>query len=207
MAGGGVMSKTFENQVQDFIKLRRSLGYRLDGQGKLLLAFGRFLDEIAHQGPITTDVTLRWAEAHQSTNPDRTAQRLGTIRSFLRHRAGFEPKTEIPPVQLLGCGIRRKPPHIYTQNEVDTLLHACRQLHPRNGLRPHTFKTLFSLLLSTGLRISEALHLEDCDVDLNAAVLTVRNGKFGKSRLVPLHATALRPLDRYMIHRDQLAPP
>jgi integrase/recombinase XerD len=66
---------------------------------------------------------------------------------------------------------------------------------------------LFSLLLSTGLRISEALHLEDCDVDLNAAVLTVRNGKFGKSRLVPLHATALRPLDRYMIHRDQLAPP
>jgi len=177
------MSTTFEDQVQDYITLRRGLGCRLDGQGKLLLDFGRFLDEIAHQGPITNEVALQWAGAHQSKNPDRTAQRLGIIRGFLRHRAGFEPATEIPPVQMLGCGIRRKPPHIYTQTEVDALLRACRELHPCNELRPHTFETLFSLLLSTGLRISEALHLEDRDVDLEAAVLTVRDGTpFGTRR-------------------------
>ncbi|MCP3956615.1 MAG: tyrosine-type recombinase/integrase [bacterium] len=200
------MSTTFTDQVQDYIKLRRGLGCRLDGQGKLLLDFGHFLDENAHQGPITTEVALRWANAHRSTNSDRTAQRLSTIRGFLRHRAGFEPATEIPPVQLLSWRVRRKPPHIYTQTEVDSLLNACKQLRPRNGLRPHTCETLFSLLLSTGLRISEALHLENRDVDLEAAVLTVRDSKFGKSRLVPLHATAQRPLERYMSHRDQVTP-
>ncbi|MFQ5516340.1 MAG: tyrosine-type recombinase/integrase [Acidimicrobiia bacterium] len=180
------MSTTFEDQVKSYIGLRRGLGCRIDDRGKLILSFGRFLDEIAHDGPITTEVALRWAEAHQSKNPDRTAQRLGIIRGFLRHRAGFEPATEVPPVQLLGCGIRRKPPHIYSQTEVDDLLRACRKLEPRNGLRPHTFETLFSLLLSTGLRISEALHLEDRDVDLKAAVLTVRDGKFGKPRVLGL---------------------
>ena len=200
------MSKTFVDQVQDYIELRRGLGCRLDGQGKTLLDFGRFLDLLGHRGPITTEVALRWAEASQSKSPDRTVQRLGTIRGFLRHRAGFEPATEIPPAQLLGCGVRRKPPHIYTQTEVVALLRACRKLRPQDGLRPHTFETLFSLLLSTGLRISEALRLEDRDVNLEAEVLTVRDGKFGKSRLVPLHVTALRPLCRYVSHRDKVAP-
>ena len=200
------MSTTFEDLVQDYLRLRRGLGCRLDGQGMILLDFGRFLDRIGHRGPITAEVALLWAEAPRSKDPDRTAQRLGTIRGFLRHRAGFEPATEVPPVQLLGCGIRRKPPHIYTQAEVAALLTACRRLRPVEGLRPHTYETLFSILLSTGLRISEALRLEDRDVDLEAEVLTVRDGKFGKSRLVPLHATALRPLGRYVSHRDQAVP-
>lgn len=205
MAGGDViMSTTFEDQVQDYLRLRRGLGCRLDGQGKLLLDFGRFLDLLGHRGPITTEVALEWAEAPQSKDPDRTAQRLGTIRGFLRHRAGFEPATEVPPAQLLGCGIRRKPPHIYTQTEAAALLRACRTLRPVGGLRPHTYETLFSLLLATGLRISEALHLEDRDVDLEAGVLTVRDGKFGKSRLVPLHATVRHPLGCYVSHRDQV---
>jgi integrase len=199
------MSTTFENQVLNYIALRRGLGCRLDGQGRILLDFGRFLDRTKHQGPITTEVALLWAEAPQSKDPARTAQRLGTIRGFLHHRAGFDPATEVPPTQLLGCGISRKPPHIYTQSEVDALLRACRKLRPVEGLRPHTFEVLFSLLLSTGLRISEALNLEDRDVNLEAEVITVRDGKFGKSRLVPLHATTVRPLGRYVSHRDQMA--
>jgi hypothetical protein len=78
MAGGDViMSTTFEDQVQDYLRLRRGLGCRLDGQGKLLLDFGRFLDLLGHRGPITTEVALEWAEAPQSKDPDRTAQRLG----------------------------------------------------------------------------------------------------------------------------------
>lgn len=200
------MSTTFESHVQDYLALRRGLGCRLDGQGKVLLDFGRFLDRIEHRGPITTQIALRWAEAPRSKDPDRTAQRLGTIRGFLRYRSGFDPATEVPPAQLLGCGIRRKPPHIYTQAEEETLLRATRVLRPRGGLRPHTYETLFSLLLSTGLRISEALHLEAHDVDLRAATMTVRDSKFGKSRLVPLHATALQPLKRYVRHRDEVAP-
>lgn len=199
------MTITFETHVNDYIRLRRGLGCRLDGQGKLLVDFGRFLDGLQHLGPITTEVALRWAVAPKSTDPRRTAQRLGTIRGFLRHRAGFDPATEVPPTQLLGCGIRRKPPHIYTQGEVRSLLEACMTLRPCGGLRPRTYETLFSLMLSTGIRISEALHLHDLDVDLKAGVLTVRNSKFGKSRLVPLHPTALRPLRRYVRLRDEVA--
>ncbi len=199
------MNMTFENQALEYIALRRGLGCRFDGQAKVLLDFGRFLDRIGYQGPITIEVALQWAQAPQSKDPARTAQRLGTIRGFLRHRAGFEPETQVPPTQLLGCGIRRKPPHIYTQSEIGALLLACRGLCPREGLRPHTYEVLFSLLLSTGLRISEALRLEDNDVNLKDKILTVRDGKFGKSRLVPFHATALQPLIGYVSHRDQVA--
>jgi len=202
MAGGAVMSMIYVDQVEKYLVLRRGLGCRLVGQGVILLDFGRFLDRIGHRGSITTEVALRWAKAPQSKDPNRTAQRLGTIRGFLRYCAGFDPNTEVPPTQLLGCGIRRKPPHIYSPDEIETLLQASRRLRPHGGLRPHTYEILFSLLLSTGLRISEALHLEDRDVDLKAGVLTVRDGKFGKSRLVPLHSTALVPLRRYVAHRN-----
>jgi integrase len=200
------MSLTFADQVEEYIVLRRGLGCRLDGQAKILLDFGEFLDRVGHRGPITTEVALRWAEAPQSKDPDQTARRVGTIRGFLRHRAGFDSATQVPPTRLLGCGIRRKPPHIFSQTEVESLIYACRRLRPRGGLRPHTYVTLFSLLLATGLRISEALNLQDHDADLKAGVLTVRDGKFGKSRLVPLHATALVPLRQYVGRRDSLAP-
>ena len=200
------MTGTFVEQVKDYLALRRGLGARLVGQGPLLLDFGRFLDRAACRGPITTELALRWAQAPRSTDPDQTARRLGAIRRFLRHRASFDPATEVPPPQLLGCGIRRRPPHIYSQAEVGALLQACKQLWPRHGLRPETYRTLFCLLLSSGLRISEALDLDDADVDLAAGVLTVRNGKFGKTRLVPLHPSAVGPLRRYVRHRNRLMP-
>jgi integrase len=206
MAGGEIMKTTFVKQVEEYLSLRRGLGSRLVKQGVLLLDFGRFLDQIEHSGPITAELALRWARAPKSKNPDQTARRLGTIRNFLRHRAGFDPATEVPPTKLIGRGIRRKPPHIYTQAEVEALLSVSRKLRPRGGLRPHTYTTLFSLLLSTGLRISEALYLEDSNVDLRKGVLTVCDGKFGKSRLVPLHSTALEPLHDYVAHRNHVAP-
>jgi integrase len=198
------VSKTFVNEVQDYLTLRRGLGCRLVGQGALLLDFGRFLDRLDHRGPITTELALRWAQAPRSKDPDQTARRLGAVRGFLRHRTGVDPATEVPAAQLLGSGIRRKPPHIYTQHEVKALLREAETLWPRGGLRPHCYVTLFSLLLCTGLRISEALHLEDRDVDLRAGILTIRDGKFGKTRLVPLHPTALAPLRRYRAHRLRL---
>jgi len=200
------MTATFVHQVEDYIALRRGLGARLHSQGPLLLNFGRFLDRAGHAGPITTDIALRWAQAPRSQDPAHTARRLGVIRAFLRHRAGFDPATEVPPSALLGCGIRRKPPHIYSPAEVQALLAACAHLWPRQGLRPLTYRTLFALQFATGLRISESLGLDDADVDLAHGVLTVRHGKFSKSRLIPLHPTALDPLRRYVADRDRVAP-
>lgn len=200
------MTATFVQQVEEYIALRRGLGARLRSQAPVLLDFGRFLDRAGHCGPITSELVLRWAQAPRSKDPAQTARRLGAVRSFLRYRAGFDPATEVPPPQLLGCGIRRKPPHVYSPVEVQTLLEACAQLWPRQGLRPRTYRTLFGLLFATGLRVSEALGLDDADVDLADGVLTVRHGKLGKRRLVPLHSTALAPLRRYVLDRDRVAP-
>lgn len=201
------MSQTFLQQVDEYVALRRRLGTRLVMQAALLRDFSRFLDGTGHVGPITAELALDWARAPRSKDPDQTARRLSVIRGFLRHRAGFDQATEIPPPDLLGSGIRRKPPHIYSEAEVKALLQQCAELRPRNGLRAHTYRTLFCLLFASGLRISEALHLDDVDVDLVEGVMTVRHGKFGKSRLVPLHATALVPLRRYVARRDATAPP
>lgn len=112
------MTATFMQQVEDYIALRRGLGARLRSQAPALLDFGRFLDRAGHFGPITSELALRWAQAPRSKDPAQTARRLGVIRNFLRHRAGFDPATEVPPPQLLGCGIRRKPPHVYSPAEV-----------------------------------------------------------------------------------------
>jgi integrase len=200
------MTATFVQQVEDYIALRRGLGARLHKQALSLLDFGRYLDRMGHCGPITTQLALRWAQAPRSKDPAQTARRLGVIRNFLRHRAGFDPATEVPPPQLLGSGIRRNPPHVYSPLEVQTLLEACSRLSPRKGLRPRTCRTLFALLFATGLRVSEALGLDDADVDLVDGVLTVRHGKLGKRRLVPLHSTALVPLRRYVLDRDRIVP-
>ena len=197
---------SFVEQVEDYLAFRRKLGCRLVGQGVLLLDFGRFLDRARVSGPITAELALQWAQAPRSRDPDQTARRLGAVRGFLRHHAGFDGATEVPPPQLLGCSIRRRPPHIYSRSEVEDLLRACSLLRPRGGLRPHMYRTLFSLLLASGLRISEALQLDDSDVDLVAGVLTVREGKFGKARLVPVHPTVVPPLRRYVQHRDHVMP-
>jgi len=200
------VTATFVQQAEGYIALRRGLGARLRHQATLLLDFGRFLDAVGHMGPITTELALRWAQAPHSKDPAQTARRLGSIRAFLRHRAGFDPRTEVPDTKLLGDGIRRKPPHIYSSSEVQALLTACALLRPTRGLRPLTYRTLFALLFATGLRISEALALDDADIDLDEGVLIVRHGKYGKHRVVPLHPTAIEPMQRYVRDRDRIAP-
>ena len=200
------MNETFLQQIDDYVALRRGLGTRLVQQGPLLRDFGRFLDNAGHTGPITMELALHWAQAPRSKGPDQTARRLGAIRGFLRHRSAFDPATAVPAPDLLGSGIRRRPPHIYSDAEVKTLQQQCATLRPRQGLRPHTNRTLFGLLFASGLRISEAFHLDNVDVDLVEGVVTVRNGKFGKSRLVPLHPTAIPPLQHYVAHRDSVVP-
>jgi integrase len=202
------MSAPYQRQAAEYLAMRRALGARMDYQGDLVLEFGRFLDRRSHRGPITTEIALLWSQAPKSKDPRQTARRLGAIRRFLMHRAGFDPRTEVPPVQLLGDGTRRKPPHIYTDDEICALLDACGRMWPGRGtFRLLAHRTVFALLFATGLRIAEALALDDADVDLDDAVVTVRHGKLGKSRLVPLHPTAVPPLRRYAEERDRVARP
>lgn len=199
------MSATFTELAEQFVAMRRGLGYRLERQTTYLRSFAAFVDRCGQDGPVPLALTVQWATATRSSDPHNPARRLAAVRGFLCHLAALDGATEVPPPGLLGPSHHRTPPHIYSDQEIASLLRAAGALSPRGGLRPDCYVTLFALLASTGLRISEALALARDDVDLVEGILTVRAGKGGKSRLVPLHPSALEPLGAYAARRDRLA--
>lgn len=199
------MTVTFTERVEQYIAMRRGLGYRLERQATYLRSFAGFLDRYGPNGPVGLELSVQWATATSSSDPHNPARRLSAIGGFLRYLAVLDGATEVPPPGLLGPSHHRTPPHVYSDEEIASLLQAAAELSPRGGLRPDCYVTLFALLATTGLRISEALALPRDDVDLAEGVLTVRAGKGGKARLVPLHPSALAPLGAYAARCDGLA--
>ena len=189
---------TMQAQVDAYLAVRRSMGFDLRIAGQQLLAFARFAAQTGHRGPLTVAVAVRWAQSARRATRLTWARRLQTLRPFMKYLAQFDAATETVPSGLFGPVHRRLVPHIYTEAEIAALLEAAAQLQPVTALRPVTYSTLFGLLASTGLRISEALALAPVDVDLTSASLTVRETKFRKSRLVPLHPTTVVALSRYV---------
>ncbi|MGH2608193.1 MAG: tyrosine-type recombinase/integrase [Tepidiformaceae bacterium] len=190
--------------VDEFLAVRRDLGFDVETLRWLLRDFGRYTVRIEHRGPITIDLAVRWALSSRSGEAVRAERRLWAVRQFARYRAAFDPTTEIPPAGLLGRRPQRKQPHIYSDAEICALLSECNRLRPPGGLCGTTYVTYFSLLTSCGLRLSEACRLRRRDVDLSSGLLTVRESKFRKSRIIPLHPTAVQALARYAARRDAL---
>ena len=188
--------------VEDYLALRRDMGFDVEQLGWLLRSFARYTEQTEHHGPLTVDLAVRWALSSRPGDPARGERRLWAVRQFARHRAAFDPATEVAPAGLLGRTPSRTPPHIYSDVEISALLRECRRLRPRGGLRPTTYVVFFSLLASTGLRLSEARRLDRRDVDLTHGLLTIRMSKFRKSRLVPLHPTSVQALTSYAARRD-----
>ena len=188
--------------VEEYLDYRRRLGFRLRVEGQMLLDFARYADRTGHRGPLTTELAVCWARLPADTTPLYQARRLEVVRCFARYRAIFDPGTEVPPERFLGSAHRRTAPHIYSEAELASLLAAARRLSSPIGLRPRTYATLIGLLSCAGLRISEALKLTRSDVDWHQGTLTIRETKFHKSRLVPLHPSAIRALLEYARFRD-----
>lgn len=193
---------TLRAAVQEYLTLRRGLGFTLREAGTALLEFVAFMEQ--HRASyITSRLALTWAQQPATVQPVRWAQRLSAVRGFARHRSATDPRTEIPPDGLLPHRPRRARPYLYSDDEIKGLLRAALTLPARGGLRPWTYHCLFGLLSVSGLRIGEARNLELQDVDLQAAVLTIRGAKFGKSRLVPLHASTRHTLAQYLARRKR----
>jgi integrase len=193
---------TLRTSVQDYLTMRRGLGFKLRDAGVGLLDFVAFMER--RRAPrITTDVALEWATKSKSAQPAAWARRLSFVRGFAHYRSAFDPRTQIPPASLLPYRPQRARPHIYTEQEIERLLTAARSLPPADGLRGWTYYALLGLLSVSGLRISEALNLRLTDLDLRESVLTIENTKFGKSRLVPLHPCTLNVLSDYLRRRDR----
>lgn len=196
---------TLEARVEQYLAERRRIGFELRTMAYGLARFARYVADAGHQGPLTVDLMATWARQAKAGHGDRTtsARRLKMLRPFTAWLRQFEPATEVPDEAVFGRVPGRMAPHIYREQEIIELLTAARQLGPPGGLRPAVIETLFGLIACTGLRISEALGLQDADVDLKAEVLTIRQGKFGKSRLVPLHPSAVEALARYRTQRSR----
>lgn len=187
--------------LQDYLAVRRGLGFKMRDAGLQLPEFVRFLEQ-RRASHITIALGLQWAQQPTSVQPPEWARRLSFVRGFARYRSATDPRTEIPPLGLLPHRARRAQPYLYTQEEVECLLRAALESSPATGLQPWTYYCLFGLLSVSGMRISEALDLKLNDVDLNTAVLTIRGTKFGKSRLVPVHASTRAVLAQYLARRD-----
>ena len=127
-------------------------------------------------------------ESQRDLQPVIWAQRLGVVRDFARYLSAFEPRTEVPPAELLPHRYRRRAPYLYTDQEIQKILAATLELYPPSGLGRWTYHTLIGLLSAPGMRPGEALNLELQDVDLKECISTVRGSKFGKSRWVVIHS-------------------
>jgi integrase/recombinase XerD len=197
--------KSLQNAIEDYIALRRSLGFKLDDMAADLTKFASFLEQKAAPY-ITTALALEWAMQSTDHLPSHWARRLGFVRVFARHWSATDPRTEIPPAGLLPFRAQRARPYFYTEQEIQRLLAAAKSLSPASGLRPWTYHCLFGLLAVSGLRISEVIKLERQDVDFYQGVLTIRQTKFNKNRLIPLHISTRDVLSEYAEHRDRLVP-
>ena len=188
--------------IDAYLGLRRSLGFALGVDGFLLASFARFAAS-REEHLVRTRTAIEWATLAPS--PGQRDRRLSCVRRFAIHALGDDPNHEVPPRRVFVSTRNRRRPHILTPGELQRILEACSELRPIGSLRPLTFKTLFGLLASTGLRISEALNLEFRDLGDDG--LVVRGSKFRKSRLVPLHETTRAELDRYIGVRRRIGGP
>ena len=191
--------------VRDYLALRRGLGFKLVESGTLLFDFVSFMEK---QGAsrITNELAVRWAKQPANVQPRSWATRLRAVRLFALHWSAMDPRTEVPPSDLLPYRYNRRSPYLYTQRQITRLLKAAHQLEPAMKLRRWTYPTLIGLVSVTGLRISEALALDQNTVDLARGLLTIHQTKFGKSRWVPLHSSVVRALICYARKRDQVFP-
>ncbi len=185
-----------------YLAMRRALGFSLVREGRWLMSFIGYLEQqgAAH---ITTELAVAWAtRTRPDVNPAHWNHRLTVVRIFARHLSALDPRTEIPPAELMPRHYQRVVPYLFTPEQIDALIRAAAALeHP---LRALNYSTLIALLAATGMRVGEACGLDRGDVDAGAGILTIRAGKLGKARQIPLHATASQALSAYGRRRDQL---
>jgi integrase/recombinase XerD len=184
--------------VETYLAVRRAVGFTLSNTEYLLRSFADFATDLK-ETHIRTATAIDWASQAKSVAQRHT--RHQTICRFAQYLRIEDSRHELPPANHFGYRKTRRVPHIYSREEIDGLVLAATRLPSSDLLLPKTYAALISLLAATGLRISEALHLLVSDITSNG--LLIRRTKFQKTRLVPLHATAVTGLAGYLTHRQE----
>ncbi|HEY6798314.1 MAG TPA: tyrosine-type recombinase/integrase [Kineosporiaceae bacterium] len=196
------MTAQLRGLVGDYLRVRRSLGYKLDYHGRLLFAF---VDYLQAMGATTVSVehAVGFATSRQGASPRWQALRLSAVRRFTRWAQLQDASVQVPSPRLLPARVTRAAPYIYSDTEIASLLVATGQLRPQ--IRAVTYHTLIALMAATGIRTGEALSLDITDFDQRASTLKV-TGKYGKTRLLPLHPSVHTGLVDYLQTRRRLLP-
>jgi integrase/recombinase XerD len=194
-------------RIECYVGMRHAIGYAVRYEEKLLKDFVQFLASQNLSGPIRAHMAVDWAcSPAPRRGPAGRASRLKVVRGFLSYLRATLPDTEVPGPGVL-APIRRPTPYLYSRSEIEALMHEALRLGPKGSLRPHVYCTLIGLLASSGLRVGEALRLTVEDVRLDATMphLHIVEGKFRKSRLVPLHPTTAGKLTAYAKERKRMS--
>ena len=192
--------KSLRHSLGKYLQVRRALGYKLEREGRLLPEFVAFVQQ-ARSPFITTELALAWATQSTRGTPWWSAARLGMVRGFAEYVRALDPRTEIPSAELLPNKRPRRAPYLYSDADVQWLMDAAHS--SLAGFKGPTCRTLLGLLASTGMRVGEAIALDQVDFDTAQGVLLIRHAKFGKSRQVPLHSSTCAALTEYTCLRNR----
>lgn len=197
--------RVLQQHLVDYLQLRHSLGHDLADAGRLLPGFVAYL-EARGLCTVTVEAALEWAQQPSTGSVSSVgSRRMTAARGFARYLSGIDTSTQIPPMGLMPHSQRWRQPFIYAPADIETVRDLARR-SVVSPLRAATYDTLIGLLAASGLRIGEAIKLDRGDIDWAQGVLLIRESKFGKSRLVPLHVSSMRALQDYACLRDRLQP-
>ena len=193
-----------EQHLADYLRLRRSLGYKLERDGQILPRLIAHV-QVAGADTITNDLAVQWASSPRAA-PRTMAARMASVRGFAAYLQTSDPATEVPPAGVFSTRYQRPAPYIWAQDDTRRLLDAAAQLEPE--LKAATMRALFGLLAVTGMRVGEVVALNRDDLDLQTGVVRVceRTAKHDRARLLPLHPTSVDALRSYARTRDRLCP-
>ena len=189
--------------VDDYLALRRALGFKLEHEGHVLPKLATYLGQKGSP-VLTAELAVAWAQLPRHASAITWSHRLVAARGFATYLRAIDPRTQVPPRHVFGTGSRRPRPYLWSDAEIRALLQAARGLRP--PLRAATYEAFFGLLAATGMRLGEATGLARSDVDLTKGVITIKEPKFGRTRLVPLHPSTTAALISYSARRDRLCP-
>jgi integrase/recombinase XerD len=188
--------------VREYISLRRQLGYELKGAESRLIRFVFFLKS-NNATYITTQLALEFATANPKASPSWQARKLGSIRQFAFYLSTFDPRTEIPPKDLLPFKYHRRPPYVFTDKEICNFLKTFQNNTSERPILAQLYYTFFGLIAVTGMRTGEALILTNDSVDLRRGIITINESKYRKTRKIPIHQSTIKILRQYVRCRNR----
>lgn len=194
-----------QNYLESYLGLRRATGFAMRTEERLLRDFLAFLNVEGSSESRMAQAALNWACSRGGTGSSWQSNRLSVARCFLVYLRAHVPDVQIPSSGLIPHALRPTP-FIYSEVQTADLIQQARCLKPEGSLKPHTYGALIGLIASCGLRPGEALRLNDVDVEMDRQPprLVIRQTKFRKSRIVPVHSSTAEQLRAYAATRKRL---